>query len=204
MREQFIGFALFLAAAATLSASPFTNGSFESASVDPGGGFSTLASGSTAITGWMVGGNGIDYIGGYWSAFDGTRSLDMNALTLGSISQDFDTMVGQTYLVTFYMSKNPGASSAAMDVSAAGSTTGYSFSAANDVTNMLWAQNTFQFIATSAITTLSFTATSPEGGFGPALDAVSVVAGVPEPGTLTMMLFGIGIGAIGLWKRKRS
>jgi hypothetical protein len=58
--------AILATAAFTGSASAATivNGSFEDSSVNPGGGFATLSGGSTAITGWTVGANSIDYIGG--------------------------------------------------------------------------------------------------------------------------------------------
>ena len=58
-----------LAAIAACVASPamavsIVNGSFE-LGTDPGASYSTQAAGSTAITGWTVGGFGVDYIGGY-------------------------------------------------------------------------------------------------------------------------------------------
>jgi len=62
-----------------------SNGSFE-LGPDPGT-FTTLNGGNTSITGWTVGGSSIDYIGTYWVAADGNRSLDMNGLNIGSISQ---------------------------------------------------------------------------------------------------------------------
>jgi hypothetical protein len=49
---------LFLASGA--HANLITNGSFELASVDPGGGFVTLDAGSTAITGWTVSAGNVD------------------------------------------------------------------------------------------------------------------------------------------------
>ena len=42
------------------------NGSFEQATVNPGGSFLTLGTGSTAINNWEVSAGSIDYIGGYW------------------------------------------------------------------------------------------------------------------------------------------
>ena len=58
------------------------NGSFETGiaiSPDP---FKTLnATDSTSIAGWTVTSGSIDYIGSYWTAQDGGRSLDMNGLT---------------------------------------------------------------------------------------------------------------------------
>jgi hypothetical protein len=59
-----IALALVIAGwAGTASAAAFQNGSFESASVNPGGGFLTQALGSTAIDGWTVTDSNVDYIG---------------------------------------------------------------------------------------------------------------------------------------------
>ena len=81
------------------------NGSFETASVDPG---EHLVSGSTAIAHWTVGDAGIDYRGD-WQAAEGRRSLDLNYLGPGSIRTSFTTInQGQAYLVTFAMAGNPG------------------------------------------------------------------------------------------------
>jgi choice-of-anchor C domain-containing protein len=89
-------------------AGPFTNGSFELASVNPGAGFATLAAGSTQITGWEVFGSTIDYIGTFWEAADGNRSVDLNGNAgPAGIRQTFDTLVGATYRVEFAMAGNP-------------------------------------------------------------------------------------------------
>ena len=85
------------------------NGSFKSGiaiSPDP---FKTLnATDSTSITGWTITSGSIDYIGSYWTAQDGGRSLDMNGLTAGSISQHIAGLtVGHTYQVSFWLAGNP-------------------------------------------------------------------------------------------------
>ena len=97
----------FVLIAASANATPFVNGSFE-LGANPGS-FSALNGGSTSIDGWTVGGgaNSVDYIGSYWSASDGTRSIDLNGLVPGSISQTFDVVSGQTYRVSFDLAGNP-------------------------------------------------------------------------------------------------
>ena len=62
----------------------------------------------------------------------------------------------------------------------------------------------FDFVASSALTTLSFIHTAETGGSNdPLIDGVSVVATeVPEPGTSAMIL--IGLGALGGWSRRHS
>src|SRR5665647_2987472 len=83
------------------NANLFTNGSFEDGTYVDNGGFQTLNAGSSAISGWIVSGS-VDWIGSYWKASNGTRSLDMSGfMQQGAISQTFDTTVGQKYLVTF-------------------------------------------------------------------------------------------------------
>ena len=90
---------VLVALSVVANAAPFTNGSFE---IGPATGtFTTLGTGNTSITGWTVGGSGVDYIGSFWQAQDGSRSLDLSALGAGSVSQTFDTILNQVYLVNF-------------------------------------------------------------------------------------------------------
>ena len=58
-------------------ASGLINGGFESGAVGPGATFIALQAGSTNIKGWVVGSGGIDYIGGYWQASEGSRSINL-------------------------------------------------------------------------------------------------------------------------------
>jgi hypothetical protein len=89
------------------------------------------------------------------------------------------------YTVGFDLSKNPGDTDhATVQVSAAGNSQSYTFSAANSASNMLWSQQTFSFTATGTSTTLSFasiypndsTGRFPTNAQGPALDEVVVFA----------------------------
>ena len=101
---------LALGAGNSAQAASFTNGSFE-LGTDPGS-FSTVFQGDGAtITGWLVGGPSgasVDYIGSYWEAADGSRSVDLSGtsdypdglIKWGEISQTFDTISGQTYRVS--------------------------------------------------------------------------------------------------------
>jgi choice-of-anchor C domain-containing protein len=185
MRRSLAAAALGVTAAialggAALAFTPTINGSFENGTyADNGAGFDTLPAASTALTGWTVGGSGIDWIGTLWTAADGTKSLDLNAAAPGSISQTFATTIGRTYVVTFALSGNPQGDLGAktLNVSATGGpTTSYTFNtstAANTVTNMKWTSQSYSFVATSASTTLTFTSTTA-GAYGPALDNVAV------------------------------
>ena len=69
-----------------------------------------IPSGSTAITGWLVTGGGIDLNEDPWDVSDGLRAIDLdgrNALA-GGIQQTLATTIGQTYWVMFDLSGNPG------------------------------------------------------------------------------------------------
>ena len=168
------------------------NGSFESSSLNPGRGFISVGTGSTAINNWTTTGP-IDYIGGLWQASDGGRSLDLNSSSTGGISQTFDTIVGQNYTVTFDLAAHPdrrGSINKSMRVSAAGDSEVFTFNRTGKSTlNMGWETNTWMFSATGSSTTLSFIS-NIGGPYGPTLDNVSVTT-VPEP--LTILGAGMAV-----------
>lgn len=200
--------ALLTAAAALLPANSqaavFTNGSFEQGTFG-GGGFETVFAGSSAITGWTVGGSSVDWIGTYWNPQDGNRSIDLSGNNNGSLSQTFDTIAGQTYLVTFYVAGNPDGGPTiktfdrGVDVLFADSFN----SAASSLSDMGWTLHSFDFIASGPTSTLSFVSTTGTA-YGAALDNVSVTA-VPEASTWAMMILGfLGLGFLGYRKSKAS
>src|SRR5258708_18344011 len=162
-------------AAAPAFAAAITNGSFETGT-DPGV-FTTLFAGdSTSIPGWTVTSGSVDYIGTYWTASNGSRSLDMSGNGAGAISQTLSTVAGHTYTVTFDMAGNPDGSPAikTLNVDAGGLPSLYSFDVTgHDKTNMGWEPQTFNFTATGTSTNLTFTSTV-DTPFGPALDNVVV------------------------------
>lgn len=151
----------------------------------------TLVAGSTAINGWVVGGNGIDYIGTYWQAAHGGRSIDLDSGTIlgpgpydGSISQTFATSAGLPYAVSFEMAGNPdgGPLLKTVRVSAAGQSADISFlNSTQTRDNMGYEPREFLFTATASSTTLTFLSLSGTG-YGPVIDNV-VVTVVPEPTT---------------------
>jgi choice-of-anchor C domain-containing protein len=188
-RRSALGLALGFVAAIAFAGSTraaftgLTNGSFESgAYVDVSGGFERLAAGDPSIDGWVIGGDSVDWVGAYWPAADGAMSVDLSGTDAGSLSQTFDTTIGNTYTVSFSLAGNPAGppTEKTLEVNATGGTTGlYSV----DVTGLVlptmqWATETYSFLATSASTTLTFTSTTA-GAFGPALDNVAVTESVP-------------------------
>lgn len=159
-----------------------TNGSFESGT-DPGS-FTTLSAGSSNIDDWTVASGTVDYIGTYWAASDGARSVDLNGTEAGSISQSIPTVVGATYDVSFALSGNPDGAPSLKQVSvgatgvAPQSYTYDTASTSNTLANMAWQTNMYSFVATTSSTTLSFTSETA-GSFGPALDNISITETLP-------------------------
>jgi choice-of-anchor C domain-containing protein len=155
-----------------------SNGSFEvgTFTTDP---FDTLVPGSTALTGWTVESGSIDWIGSYWPASQGSRSIDLTGFDAGAISQTLTTTIGNTYVVTFDLSGNPAGPPAikTLTVGATGApTTGYEFdtaTAGNTLSDMMWVSKTYTFLATSTSSVLTFASTT-DGFWGPALDNVTV------------------------------
>jgi len=201
---------IFLATAAaavllagSAQAALVANGSFENGTNPPGSGFSTLAAGSTDLAGWTIGRGGIDWIGGYWQAADGVRSIDISGNAPGSISQTLTTSIGHRYIVTFDLAGNPdgGPAIKSLDVSVNGTgnatynfdTTGFSRS------NMGWASQSYSFIATSTSSTLAFAGLNQDA-YGAALDNVAV-SQVPEAATWAMLIAGFGL--VGAAARRR-
>ena len=162
-----------------------TNGSFEDSGTyaDNGSGFQQLDAPNTSIDGWSVDAGSVDWIGTYWPAPDGAMSIDMSGADAGTLSQTFDTTIGNTYTVTFLLSGNPAGPPTVktLEVSATGGTTALFAhdTTGTDLTTMVWAPQTYTFLATSASTTLTFTSTTG-GAFGPAIDAVAVTEDVAE------------------------
>ena len=211
--------ALLVGAAVPLSgaqAVTVTNGSFESGLSNIGN-FTTLYAGdSTSITGWTITGGNVDYIGSYWTAADGSRSLDLNGLVPGSISQTiFGLTSGVTYEVTFDLAGNPagGPNPKTLNVTASAGPSSFSFNAANtSLGTMGWVAELFFFTATGPSTTLTFASTttgfsgndSYPSAFGPALDNVSISA-TPLPSSWTMLIAGfVAFGFLAYRGTKKS
>ena len=61
----------------------------------------------TGIPGWTVSSGSVDiiFLPG-WSASDGVRSIDLDGLSAGTMTQTFDTTPGTTYEVNFDLAAN--------------------------------------------------------------------------------------------------
>jgi choice-of-anchor C domain-containing protein len=184
------------------------NGSFETATVNPG--TDTLLNAvSTVITGWTVSQGSIDYIGTFWQASNGVRSVDLAGSGNGKIEQTFNTTIGTTYRVTFDLAGNPNASPIIKDmrVSAGGSSADFSFNTTGKSnSNMGWLSKSWDFTANSTTTTLEFIGLGNSDA-GAALDNVSVIAlsspSIPEPSSM-LGLLGLGVLGIGSAFKRQS
>lgn len=185
------------------------NGSFETGTAISPAPFQTLnATDSTSIAGWTVTSGSIDYIGSYWTAQDGGRSLDMNGLTAGSISQTITGLtVGQGYKVSFWLAGNPDRQDLGtiktLGVTASAGSDTFTFDVlGSSLPTLNWVLKSFFFTATDTSADLTFA--SLTGGsfpaFGAALDNVSL-SETPLPPAL--ILFGSALAGLGLLGRRR-
>jgi hypothetical protein len=188
------------------------NGSFEDlgeAMAQGWGGYTFGIGYSPTLPGWNVDFGSVDVTvnGSPWGpAADGFNSLDINGWDAGQISQSFDTVLGQTYNVSFAYSRNVyGPQTATADVFAGG--TLLNVVADNDgsfgsPSNMVWKSGGFSFLGTGNTETIRLTATTGGNG-GVFFDNISVsTAAVPEPATWAMMITGFGIAG-SLLRRRR-
>lgn len=193
------GLAIAIVGAASLGhANLLVNGSFE-LGTDPGT-FSTVGVGGTDITGWDVVTENVDYIGSYWQASDGVRSVDLNGSNgsnpKGAIAQTFATTAGTLYKLTLDYAGNPDGEPPIKGLYA--SVDGNYGTLSFDVTgkslsNMGWLSAIGYWVADDSSATLEL-GSLYDGYFGPAIDNVSVEA-VPEPATMAVLALGAGIAA---------
>jgi choice-of-anchor C domain-containing protein len=192
----------FLATSGKSNASLITNGSFEgSGTINT---YQTLGTGSTLIDGWKVTAGSIDWIGNYWKASDGDRSIDLSGNVPGTIvGQSFDTAIGQQYKVRFDMAGNPDRPSIkTLEVKVAEVVQEFTFdSNGKTKIDMGWVQKSLTFVAVSETTSLQFRDLGITA-WGVALDNVSVDA-VPEPTTLAIWGTLGGLGLIAARRRRK-
>lgn len=200
-----------MAAATLLAISPaqaavnlVSNGSFETGT-EPGT-YATVGTGETTIADWSVTSGTVDYIGGYWQAADGARSIDLAGNSYGTLSQAVNLVANQAYNLTFFLSANPDNSEfpRTVQVGVGGLTQNFDFTGSPNRSDMGWQQQSYNFVATTTGSTLlSFKALNAGNFYGPALDNVSLSA-VPEPSTWALMLLGFGMVGFGLRRRSKT
>ncbi|HEV7385613.1 MAG TPA: choice-of-anchor C family protein [Phenylobacterium sp.] len=196
-------------AAATLvagsaGAATIVNGGFAGPG-EANGSFQTVGVSTGVIPGWTVSSGNVDWITGYWQSSDGDGfSVDLNGTQPGAISQTIDTVIGQTYTLTFDMSGNPdnGSDLRLILADTGGDPTTFAYNldlSTNSRGAMNWTPQSLNFTATGAATTITFA--SGNGGsnccFGAAIDNVGIADAVPEPSSWALMLTGfLGMGTV--------
>jgi hypothetical protein len=225
-------------------ATGFTNGSFSCAGdpdSDPTSCGFTVPSGaywqylpldSTAIAGWTVGGEGINWVyeydpsngkgwettvsgdGGHYSV--GLQGNSAGTWTVGMIYQAFDTVPGQKYQLDYLYSMAPAAAAtkAFVDATVRGeglATQVITYTLASHPTyvgnsNLAWAAGFYEWTAIGTTTVIAFqsaeTGDNRVGGI--ILDGLVFRedSDVPEPGTMSLM-FGAGLLGLGLLIRRK-
>lgn len=153
------------------------NGSFEEGPET--GPFIPLDADSKEIKGWIISRGQIDYIGTYWNAADGKRSIDLHGSAgVGGVKQTFKTKKGTKYQVTLHLSVNPDSTKKdkKVTVAAAGEKKDFEIDGKDKkLDDMAWEKKTWEFTATDDETILEiFSAETEDTSCGPALDHVTV------------------------------
>lgn len=181
--------------AGSAHANLIVNGSFEDNQVAPGG-WSWFS--STNVNGWE--GSNIEIWNNLFGipAVEGSQIAELNAdggnSGAWSIFQSFSTVVGQTYDVAFSYRARETSDLFQFTLASINNTF------INNDTSQ-WKLFTNSFVATSTLSTLTFTSLNL-GTMGNLLDDVKVTtrASVPEPTTIA--LFAIGLLSLGLMRRR--
>ncbi len=184
--------------ASSFAASADTNlvqdGSFESTATSS---WTTIFTGQSA---WTTSDVGLEIRndGTAGTAQDQTKFAELDTSVNSWISQDLATVAGQEYKLTFYVEDRPGTDP---------STNGLSFSVSNatGATSAVigsvsgWTEYAYWFNASTASSTLTFTAQGNSDGYGSSLDNVAVMA-VPEANSFMMLAAGLGL--LGVARRR--
>jgi len=195
--------ALMTVLANVASCAPFTNGSFEGG---PASFQFNIPAGSTVIAGWTVSVGNVDWEGVLplgWQSSNGVNSLDLVGNSgIGGVQQTFDTVPGQTYLVSFDLAGNTGAPPIVkpLAVTVNGVTQNFTFdTTGKSGSNMGWVTHTLTFTASGTSSTINFVSdVTPSGGTlnaGAALDNVQVTPVASAPSTLAIPLTWAQLGA---------
>lgn len=188
-----------LLAAAPASANLIINGGFEQPDVAAGS-WQYFSSG--AVDGWE--GDNIEIWDNYGgvTAYEGSQFAELNAHPYSGsefgIFQSFATTIGQSYDLSFaYRARQ--SNSESFDVSVM---PGMTWNLDDHVVGA-WSIFSGSFVASSELTTLTFTSVIPETGtVGNFLDDVKVTASVPEPGSIALL--GLSLLGMGVARRRRQ
>lgn len=155
------------------------NPSFETYNtIDPTATWAGVQAGQTYLNDWVVGGSGIDLIGGYWQPHSGACSVDMAGSGSGYVEQDVATVIGARYRISCWMAPTPSFENRVGEIRVNGSllrsVTLSSSVLANSVSDMKWGEYSVEFVADSAVSTVRFADNSGGSAGGMAIDDVSM------------------------------
>ncbi len=184
---------------ASANANLITNGSFEA----------NAQANSTwhiynNLTGWTGGRGGIELrnnVAG--KAYEGKNYVELDTTANSSMSQSFNTLLGQAYVLSFAYSPREGVatSSNGIQVLWNGADLG-TFAGTGAASGNVWEVETLNVFGTGGLTTLSFKSVGRSDSYGGSLDSVSLTTAIPEPETYALMVAGLGL--MGLVARRRK
>lgn len=151
------------------------NGSFEESVV---GSFKLFSKGD-GIHGWKVTRATVDLVGNYFNSADGSNSLDLNGTSFGELQQQFSTIKGKQYKLSFYLAGNPagGPTIKKLLVTVGNKSEEYQFDiTGKNVRKMGWEYHELIFTAKDKSTILTFESNHKSGpaAAGPVIDNIKV------------------------------
>jgi len=181
------------------------NGSFETPNISSK--FKPCDPNSSALSGWTISGKGVVLVDGFdnfgkWpapaKAASGDQFLQLQTHHggAGTISQDFTTTPGEAYVLKFdYSGIHPGNRTTALTYTISDAAT--KEIQLNITNNQLpWQTETFEFVAATGATTLSFTGEMVGGFWGASIDNVRVEVAQAEttaqPNIVVYMIDDLG------------
>ncbi|MEM8553209.1 MAG: DUF642 domain-containing protein [Pseudomonadota bacterium] len=207
IRTPLLTIALFALGLSSAPAATLINGSFEDGPVVPGR-FGTYGAGFTGITGWTVGGGGINYFDNENAGLEGTdgnKTIDLNHASPGSITQVIQNLkIGEEVTIRFdYLSgrSQPGElADRSFSISSGSDSRTIDFQAYPRGASLdadAWFTTTFTFTAENTSQALTFANLSP-GANGVILDNVRIASPAPVPVPAPLAMFLTGLGALGV------
>ncbi len=195
---KFVALAIVFLFSTSAQAVFISNAGFEQ---DISGGTITSYFSGDSIFGWTVTASDVETVtSGFWAPSEGLRSLDLNGVNPGAISQTISGFItGATYELLFDMGGNfySPAPSQVANVSIGAATQNFTYvpEIGDTPSSFTWKEMSLLFIATGTSQTLSFSQVSIYPASGAALDNVRInlveMSMVSEPNIVALVLAGL-------------